>query len=492
MNRRQFLTATAVAGGGLSGLYTFGNGSDLSAATLANKPRLKMPSLLDTRQTKTAELVAQKGSSTFIGNAANQTFGFNQPYLGPTLVLENGDFNPVVKNQLSRPISVHWHGLLVRGEHDGGPHIPVIEGQEWRPEMLVNQAPATLWYHTHIHQQTAHDVHKGLAGIIHLTDGRDDDRSLPNTYGVDDVTLVLQDRRFDDRGFVSYELSMPDLMHGFTGETMLINGQYGAVCSTPKGIARLRLVYGSNAKIYSLFFEDQRDFQLIATDAGFLDQPQSLTKLPLAPGERAEILVDFSSGQPAMLMSDGDPNQGPGGMMGRMRGMVDLFVDRSISILPFAVDEQLPTRITSFPDQLEGPGISLREQDVIQTRSLSLDMGMMGGGGGGGGFAINGESFDMRRINLEVALGTTEKWRVQTTMLSHPFHIHGAIFKVLSEEGNAPLKHNTGFKDTVLVRDQTELLVRFDHPASQQNPFMYHCHILEHEDAGMMGQFTVS
>ncbi|TLP41787.1 twin-arginine translocation signal domain-containing protein, partial [Cohaesibacter sp. CAU 1516] len=161
MNRRQFLTASAVAGGSLAGLYALSNGSDLSGATLANKPRLKMPPLLDTRQSKTAELVAQKGSSTFVGNAANQTFGFNQPYLGPTLVVEKGDFNPVVKNQLARPISVHWHGLLVPGEHDGGPHIPVTKGQEWRPEMLIDQSPATVWYHTHIHQQTAHDVHKG-------------------------------------------------------------------------------------------------------------------------------------------------------------------------------------------------------------------------------------------------------------------------------------------------------------------------------------------
>ena len=490
MNRRQFLTATSVVGLGAIGLYTFGGSSSMRAADLEGMPRLKMPPLLDARADRSPELVAQKGNTVFVGNAANPTFGFNQPYLGPTLVLDKGDFNPVIRNELPTPVSVHWHGLLVPGEHDGGPHIPVNRGEEWSPEITIDQPPATVWYHTHIHERTAQDVHKGLAGIMHLTDGRDDDRGLPNRYGVDDLTLVLQDRRIDERGFVSYRLSMPDLMHGFTGNSMLVNGQYGTVGTVPKGIVRLRLINGSNARIYSLFFEDDRTFQLIATDAGFLEKPARMSKLPLSPGERAEILVDFSDGNPAMLMSGRDPNQGPGGMMGRMRGFVDQFVDRDFAILPFAVDEGMEARITKFPDELDGADITLREEDSIRTRSFSLDMGMMGMMGGGG-FAINGEPFDMSRVNLEVALGSTETWRISSSMLSHPFHIHGAVFKVLSENGRRPQRHNQGLKDTVLVEDQIDLLVRFDKPASREKPFMYHCHILEHEDAGMMGQFAV-
>ena len=490
MNRRQFLTATSVVGLGAVGIYTLGGSTSMKAADLEGMPRLQMPPLLDARSDKSPELVAQKGNTVFVGNASNPTFGFNQPYLGPTLVLEKGDFNPVIRNELPTPISVHWHGLLVPGDHDGGPHIPVNRGEEWLPEITIDQPPATVWYHTHIHERTAHDVHKGLAGIIHLTDGKDDERGVPNRYGIDDLTLVLQDRRINERGFVSYNLSMPDLMHGFTGNKMLVNGQYGTVGAVPRGIVRLRLINGSNARIYSLFFEDDREFQLIATDAGFLSKPAAMSNLPLSPGERAEILVDFSDGKPAMLKSGADPNQGPGGMMGRMRGIVDQFIARDFAILPFAIDERMKPRITRFPDKLDGADITLREEDSVKTRSFSLDMGMMGMMGGGG-FSINGEPFDMNRVNLEVALGTTEKWRVSSSMLSHPFHIHGAVFKVLSENGRSPQSHNEGLKDTVLVQDQIDLLVRFDRPASRDKPFMYHCHILEHEDAGMMGQFAV-
>lgn len=113
-------------------------------------------------------------------------------------------------------------------------------------------------------------------------------------------------------------------------------------------------------------------------------------------------------------------------------------------------------------------------------------MGMMGAMG------INGQPFDMQRIDQRVALGSIEQWTVRSTMQSHPFHIHGARFRVLSENGKAPRAENSGWKDTVLVENQVELLMQFTRPASVHAPYMYHCHILEHEDAGMMGQFTVT
>lgn len=491
MNRRQFLGGTAAIGAGLAGLYAWNRVDNFAYANIGKMPRLAMPKLLDATENRTAKLVAQKGSSVFKGQAANETYGFNQPYLGPTLRVSKGDFNPIIENQIPTPISVHWHGLLIPGAHDGGPHLPIAKGEEWAPKMQVDQPPATLWYHTHIHKRTGHDVHKGLAGILQISDGRDDERGLPNDYGVDDLTLVLQDRRMDDQGFVSYQPAMPDYMHGFTGNAMLVNGQYGSVAVAPKSIVRLRLINGSNARIYALHFEDERAFQLIATDSGYLENPLMMTKLPLSPGERAEILVDFSSGKPALLKSDADPNQGPGGMMGnmmgRMRGMVDAVFDRSIDILSFAVDERVRPRITKFADKLDGPAFNLRREDVVKTRTFIMDLM-----GGTEGFSINNRRFDMGRIDLDVALGSTEIWRVGSHMLAHPFHVHGAVFQVLSEGQSLPRPHNLGFKDTVLVGEEVELLIRFDHPASKEHPFMYHCHILEHEDAGMMGQFTVS
>ena len=432
--------------------------------------RLAMPPLLDTRTTGRLSLQAQSGSQNFLGGAATPTVGFNQDYLGPTIILKNGDLAAEVNNALKVPVSAHWHGLLVPGEHDGGPHLPIAPGESWQPQMHIAQDPATVWYHSHIHERTAEQVYFGLAGVIHLTDGEDDTRGLPSAYGVDDLTLVLQDRRFDRAGRMVYAPSMMDVMHGFAGNRLLVNGQSGATAVVPQGIVRLRLLNGSNARIYTLFFDDKRPMHLVATDGGFLPTPITLDTLSLAPGERAEVLVDLSDGREPVLMSD---------------------TAQPYGILPFAVDAALPARITRLPDKLDGVLEDLAGTEVA-TREVSLDMGMGGMMMGGGGFAINGRPYDMARIDFAVAQGTVERWHIRSTMVAHPFHIHGVRFRVLSENGAPPRPENTGWKDTLLVPGEAEIIVRFDQAAPKETPYMFHCHILEHEDAGMMGQFTVT
>lgn len=138
----------------------------------------------------------------------------------------------------------------------------------------------------------------------------------------------------------------------------------------------------------------------------------------------------------------------------------------------------------------------LNKSDIMTNREFSLEMemghGMRNGGMMGSAMAINGRSFDMSRIDIEAKVGELEKWKISAPLLAHPFHIHGAIFQVLSENGSAPRAENTGWKDTVLVNQEAEILVQFNQPTDTKSPFMYHCHILEHEDQGMMGQFTVS
>tara|TARA_R110000751_G_scaffold137830_3_gene241319 strand:- start:14318 stop:15715 length:1398 start_codon:yes stop_codon:yes gene_type:complete len=465
MKRRDFLTSAAAA------LAVSGGGSMWAGKVFAAQtpPRLQMPPRIDTRASGRLALTAQAGSSNFLGGRAVPTVGYSQAYLGPTVIMQNGPLAAEIGNTLGEPVSVHWHGMKIAGAHDGGPHQPVLPGQSWKPEMQVNQDPSTIWYHSHIHQRTAQQVYNGLAGVIHVTDGRDDDRGLPSAYGIDDLTLVLQDRSFDRKGRMVYDPSMMDRMHGFHGNRMLINGQSGAIALVPNGIARLRLLNGSNARIYNLFFNDGHPMHLVATDGGFLPRPITLEVLRLAPGERAEILVDFSGAGAPVLMSD---------------------PDQAYSLLEFARDETLPARITRLPDEIGSP---LEELTGLETRSreISLDMGM-GMMMGRGGFAINGQPFDMDRIDFNVALGSVERWIVRSSMIAHPFHVHGVQFRVLSEDGAPPRPENAGWKDTLLVPGVAEILARFEHPASKENPFMLHCHILEHEDAGMMAQFTVS
>ena len=469
MKRRQFLTSAAATLAMTQTGLGFG-GRSAWAASPSSQARLKMPPLLDTRQTGRLALSARAGSLSLSGGSANATAGFSQDYLGPTIIMQNGPLAADVENTLEEAISVHWHGLLVPGEHDGGPHVPISPGNRWTPDMNIAQQPGTAWYHSHIHGRTAEQVYSGLAGVIQVTDGRDAERGLPVDYGVDDLTLVFQDRRIDGDGRMVYDPSMMDVMHGFMGNRMLVNGQLGAVAAVPAGIVRLRLLNGSNARSYDLSFDDGRMMHLVATDGGFLPVPLALTVLSLSPGERVEILVDFASGGAPVLMSG---------------------VEQPFGVLDFAIDDTMTARITSLPDRF-GPALEDLSGTEMRTRELSLDMGMGGMMMGGGGFAINGRAFAMDRIDLDVALGSVERWIIRSTMIPHPFHVHGVQFQVVSENGAPPRPENIGWKDTVLVPSETEIIMRFDQPASSDKPFMYHCHILEHEDAGMMGQFTVS
>ncbi|SDY85880.1 cell division protein SufI [Lentibacter algarum] len=458
-------------------------------ATSPAKP-LQMPPLVDATNSGRFALTAQAGQMDFLGRGASKTWGFDQPFLGPTLRLHHqSETAAEVSNALDEAISVHWHGLVVPGDVDGGPHQLVQPGQTWSPVLPVDQPPATVWYHSHTHGMTARQVQMGLAGVLHLTDGQDDARGLPTDYGVDDLTLVLQDRRFDQEGRMSYDLSMPDQMMGFLGDTMLVNGQVGATAVVPKGVVRLRLLNGSNARIYTLTLSDSRPMHLVGTDAGLLDRPIALDELTLAPGERYEVLVDFGAGQDVSLLSGQNINEGMmGGMMGGRGPSGPPF-----EVLPFAVDSAAPVRMTRVPDSLGGSRPKMDASNAAE-RHITLDMAMGPGmmmRRAENRFSINGEAFDMTKINFSTQVGQVEKWTVSANMMMHPFHVHGVMFQVLSENGQAPAPQNTGWKDTILINGQAEILMRFTRPAAEALPYMFHCHILEHEDGGMMGQFSV-
>jgi len=494
MKKRTFLLGAAAIA--IGGTFAWSRMSTIDLSNLSSRPRLTFPPLLDATQTGHFSLNAIAGQTKFINDRFTSTWGFNQSYLGPVLRLPQRVVKATVTNDLGTKITSHWHGLLLPGDADGGPHQPISPGEVWRPELNISQEPTTAWYHTHIHGQTATGVYAGLAGGIIVTDQRDDQRGLPSAYGKDDLFLVLQDKEFSSDGQLVYGNNMMDLMHGFTGTTMVVNGQVGAVAEVPKGIVRLRLLNGSNARIYRLSFSDSRSMHMIATDGGFVAEPLELDSLRLAPGERAEVLVDFTDESPVALISQRDPNAGMGGMMGGFQNLGADLLGREFEVLAFATSGR-EGRISNIPETIGGSLPNLHDVTVSRTRRFSLDMGM--GGGmmgrgmmGGGMMAINGNSFDPKIIDLNVKRGAVEKWIINSMMLAHPFHIHGVSFQVVKENGGSPSPINMGWKDTVLVEDEIELLAKFDQPADEQTPFMFHCHILEHEDAGMMGQFTVA
>lgn len=432
----------------------------------------------------------QQASTPFFKGVASPTLGYNGSYLGPTLRMHSGDdVSVTVDNRMGSPTTVHWHGLVVPGELDGGPHQEIAPGGTWRPRLPVRQPAATLFYHSHVHLATAQQVYFGLAGVLIVADEAERELGLPSEYGVDDLPLVLQDRSFVD-GRMVLPSGMMDLMQGRRGDTLLVNGTVEPVARVPARRVRLRLVNGSNARIYDLAFGDRRAFHWVASEGGLLDAPVELRSLPLAPGQRAEILVDFSDGAPVMLSTGPDRNLPMMGMMGRMGAGFEeaLSIGRRpvVAFVPGPRDgppAPLPTRLADLP--------RVDASRAVHRRRFVLGMGMGGMMGGGmmGMGNINGRPFDPGRIDERVRVGDSEIWEVSGEMMSHPFHVHGVQFRVLRRAGGEPVLLDRGVRDTVLVREPVELLVRFTQP-SGASPFMYHCHILEHEDSGMMAQYA--
>lgn len=412
-----------------SGMFQPRNPNDLQDKTL-----LKIPALLEDQNPdpNTADFVldAQAGQTDFVDSGPTDTLGYNCSYLGPVMRIQRGQkVNIQVNNLLPFPTTVHWHGLVVDGEQDGGPHQGIQPADRWTPSFVVDQPAATLWFHPHFMGTTADQVFYGLAGLIYIDDENSNRLNLPKEYGVDDIPLIVQDRSFAGDGSFSYRTSM---MGVEAGDTILINGTVNPVLQVIKGNVRFRILNASNSQNFEFTMSDDLDFIQIASDGGFLEAPLIRKSIFLAPGERAEVIVDFA--QPK---------------------------SNTISLM-----------VGNKPVM----SIHLSEMDTIATE-------------------VPSSLTAMNRIDEEVSINETEVWIIRNIggMMQtggHPFHVHGTQFQIISRNGKAPPVEEMGYKDTVYVDIGEEVVihVRFSHPGV----FMYHCHILEHEDNGMMGQFRVS
>ncbi|MCC2096547.1 MAG: multicopper oxidase domain-containing protein, partial [Hyphomicrobiales bacterium] len=458
-------------------------------AVASQASQLPVPPLIDAARTGGRfAITAKHARHAFLPGKPTATFGYSASYLGPTLRVRRGDKVAVdFANQLGRLTTVHWHGLKVPGNVDGGPHNRVLPGRSWKPVLTIDQPAATAWYHPHPHGETAYQVYGGLAGMIIIDDDVIAKLPLPASYGVDDLPVVIQDRSFASDGGLLYGQSPMATMMGSYGDTVIVNGAVRPRAVVPTGLVRLRILDGANARAFRLGFSDARKFHVIASDGGLLAAPIELTELTIAPGERYEVVVDFSDGRAAELVSlDVDTGFRGRGMMGMMMGGAGQ--QGAGSILHIAPDRsrtgagRLPDRLADVPD-IHIPG-------SVRRRFLSLDMmmggggmmgGMMGRGGRGAALGINGRAFDMERIDMRAELNKPEIWTVRANMMGHPFHVHGALFRILSLNGRKPPAHQAGWKDTVYVTGEAEILTIFEKRASEQAPYMFHCHILEHE-----------
>jgi blue copper oxidase len=486
LTRRQFaIGSTAFVSGGVAGAWLV-----KGEPVLFNTP-LPLPPLIDAaKQGNAVELKVAPGRHSFIEGKPAQTYGYSTPVLGPIIRLRRGDeVEMTIENALDIGTTVHWHGLLLPGHVDGGPHQVITSGSTWRPTIKVMQPAATAWFHPHLHRDTGRQVYMGLAGMIIIDDDSDGRLGLPHTYGVDDLPIILQDRSFDSDGSLVYELDSLAIIYGGRGDTVIVNGAVAPFAKVPRGLVRLRLLNGANAQNFELRFSDNRTFYVIASDSGFLAEPVEVKQLRISPAERFEILVDFSDGRPVMLET------GPDEVMGIFGAVSQGGTAEYVPVMRFE-PAAARTRVGIVPAHLVDPAAAdaskavRRRQFVLETWTCSTRGRGEGQMDAGLAVCINGNTHDLARIDVVTELGTLEVWKIVSLGMPHPFHVHGASFRILSLKGVPPPAYLAGWKDVVLVEDEAELLVSFNQPATQEHPFMYHCHILEHGDAGMMGQYV--
>jgi len=428
------------------------------------------PSRVDADGTRTFSLTAQEGTTRFVPGVETPTWGFDGDLLGPTLRASRGEQVAVeVRNTLPEATSVHWHGMHLPAAMDGGPHQPVEPGATWRPTWRIDQPAATLWYHPHPHGRTEEHVYRGLAGFFLLDDPAAPDVGLPDEYGVDDVPVVVQDRKLDADG--DLDLSGGGEL-GVLGSLVTANGVRGAHLEATTQRVRLRLLNGSTARTYAFGFADDREVLQVASDGGLLPAPVPTTRVQLSPGERAEVVVTVSPGERVRLRSY-PPDLG-GIVAGFAMGANDTF---DVLELRAAQDLAPSPPVAAALTTLE----PLPEATVTRTFDLQ-------------GRQINGRRMDMDRVDATVEEGATELWEVRNLdLFPHNFHVHDVQFRVLDIDGEAPPPALAGAKDTVYLepRRTYRLVMRFEDHADPTTPYMFHCHLLLHEDEGLMGQLVV-
>ena len=406
----------------------------------------------------------------------------------PTIRVRQGQrFHAHVRNQLAEPLVLHWHGLLSPADMDGNPRDAVGPGQRYSVDFPIRQQAGTYWYHAHTDRLTGKQVYLGLAGFFIVEDP--DERRFDLPHGEHDLPLLIQDKRTHGEMRLAYEPEAMDIATGFLGDEVFVNNTPKPYLSVDRGLYRLRLLNGSNARVFRIGFEDERPFLLIANDAGLLPAPLEAETIMLAPGQRAEILVDFGGqavGDAVVLKSHPFTGGGHGGAAAVADGaaVADMIMQGTeLDVLTFHVDRErrehhaVPGRLAHF-----------RPYDPARARrtrvfELSVD-GLL--------HPINGALFDLNRTDFTVPFGELEIWEYRNLSDElHPMHPHGALMQVLERHGMAMLPpEDTGWKDTVLLypNETVSVLVRFD---DYRGDYVHHCHNLEHEDNGMMQNFRI-
>lgn len=448
------------------------------------------------------------GHTTWAYNLAGDS---TMTFFGPTLKWYTGQqVNMQVTNLLPDTTTTHWHGAEVPYYYDGGPHQPIYMGETWDLSFPNLDSACTMWYHPHLHNKTIQQVSRGLSGMIISEQPSDQIRpTLPHTYGVDDIPLIISDVGFKADTIADAKGKRP---------YNIVNGVTNPYVEVPNAVIRFRMLNGSTRKGMQFAVSSSpadtsaatmRPFILIATDGGYTITPDTLRTIRNGPGGREEIIFNFSNYLPGSVfyirnMKHLLTNHVIGGIGGLNAGQGgdptngDAFIQIRI-----VSRDNIPnyTPVLSFQSFTSAwdPGIA-DTVGVTRRRTKNLQKSSSG-------YNINGNPFEMMTINDTICVGAKEIWTIHNqSNAAHPFHIHKIFFRILDVVDSFGVQVDLeelgldGPKDDVLVMPGWKLrfLAKFDDypsPIAPQNSYMYHCHILTHEDAiggGMMQQFVVT
>lgn len=451
-----------------------------------------------------------EGASTDVWGYGQRTAG-GVVQINPTLFARTGDrLKVTLHNRLGDDTTIHWHGFSVDERNDGSGLHPVRHGEQYQYEFLIRNRSGLYWYHAHPHSQTGIQVHKGLAGLVVVEDDEELalQKALGLKWGENDIALALSDKQFGKNNRIVYENAADD----WIGNKVLINWTPDPFLESGIGWLRLRLANASNARVYRIAFAAGDDslhpFHLLGTDGGLLSAPPVLDNAYLAPGQRLDVLLDLSrlqAGEALMMRSlaydpmesdmvepHGDPNmEHPGAAP--MGGEIDLMLIKVTGTE--SPTRQLPAKLSDFSNAIGDTAAHKRHFRLWMQES--------------GRWMINNWNFHLSHGHsvFEVRRGTTEIWEITNDMRSmpHPMHLHGFQF-IVSSRKNSPsalaapasdsrgrTPQDLGLLDTVLVwpGETVAIQIDFSQPCAGSQRYMFHCHNLEHEDQGMMVQFSV-
>ncbi|ABQ98994.1 TPA: multicopper oxidase domain-containing protein [Haemophilus influenzae] len=440
----------------------------------ASREKLVVPPLIEVRRGRPIVLTMQEMNYPLDGSHNVTVWGFNGNYLGPTIKIKSGSFAKLnYHNNLPQSVALSIQGLQASGELFGGAARVLKKGESWAPIVPIEQPAASCWYRSATLANSAYQTYRGLAGMWLIEDEQSLKANLPNKYGVDDIPLILQDMEFNNDGLQLFKQNQPH----FVGNRLLVNGIEAPFLDVARGWIRLRLLNASLARAYDLRLDNDQEMLLIAQDLGFLPKAKSIKSLVLSPGERAEILLNMNEIDNVSLIS------------GSKRSLYEKIKNMLFSGDELANNTVLELRakgqLSAFNKQpnltFETDAPAMLQQAVAQTREFNIDVtnGL-----------INQRRFDPRKVDVMARKGTIERW-ILNASLPVGFTIQGAKFVVESQGEHQLQAEELAWKDTVWVKNKTQILVKFDQASSGNYPFLFGVSNLMLEDMGCLGVLMV-